>query len=173
MMPKKRQEITTLATLRRAAPFMALAALLASATACTAASPVNSAGEVSSLAGRPVKVAAGPAGGGEFLVRRLGRGARRHRLPPSSFAPAETGGHEQRHRYSFHCRGARYQLSGIAAASASRVSFLCINLVSPSMGAEGIEVMDSANGGGTAHFAGRRRIATNGARLRCRGTAPG
>ena len=41
------------------------------------------------------------------------------------------------------------------------------------MGAEGIEVMDSANGGGTAHFAGRRRIATNGARLRCRGTAPG
>lgn len=66
------------------------------------------------------------------------------------------------HRYPFRCRGANYQLSGIVAASASRVSFLCIDTVSSSMGSEGIEVMDSANGGRTVQFAGRRQIASNG-----------
>ena len=290
-----------LATLRRVAPFLALATLLASATACTAASPVRPAGQVSSLAERSVKPVAGPAGfqpaaasfwsadsgavlggtgcrprhscqlrlavtssGGArwrflklpgarlpfpgwvaragrilFASRQLGwwlagqklrytrdggehwrslslggsvdamavsagiayavislpvggRPAELFRSPAGRAAWARVGhltaavamsslavsgravwfgggNHvwatadgESWHRYSFRCRGPRYQLSGIAAASASRVSFLCINLVSPSMGTEGIEVMDSANGGRTAHFAGRRWIASNG-----------
>jgi photosystem II stability/assembly factor-like uncharacterized protein len=56
------------------------------------------------------------------------------------------------HKYSFRCPGADYRLSGIAAASGSRVVFLCTN-------AEGMfhtnkEVLRSINGGRTEHLTG-------------------
>ena len=65
-------------------------------------------------------------------------------------------------RYPFRCRGARYQPYGntlassgpIAAASASRVKFLCID-TDFNTGEEGMEVMSSSNGGRTTHLAGR------------------
>ncbi len=66
------------------------------------------------------------------------------------------------HRYPFRCRGTRYQLAGIAAASAARVSFLCIDTTSPSTATEGIEVMNSADGGRTLRFAGRHWVTSNG-----------
>jgi len=57
------------------------------------------------------------------------------------------------HKYPFTCPGADYGLSGIAAASPSRVAFLCAN-------AEGMfhtakEVLQSVNGGKTEHLTGR------------------
>jgi hypothetical protein len=56
------------------------------------------------------------------------------------------------HKYPFTCPGADYGLSGIAAASPSRVAFLCAN-------AEGMfhtakEVLHSVNGGKTEHLTG-------------------
>jgi photosystem II stability/assembly factor-like uncharacterized protein len=69
----------------------------------------------------------------------------------------------QWHKYPFSCPGARYELSGIAAASRSHVVFLCTD-------AHGVfqtdkAVLRSVNGGRTEHLAGQAptRGDTNGA----------
>ena len=57
------------------------------------------------------------------------------------------------HKYSFACPGAYYGLQSIAAASRSRVLFLCAG--DAGTGCEDKELLASANGGRTEHLAGR------------------
>lgn len=58
------------------------------------------------------------------------------------------------HRYQFRCPGgAYYELSSIAAASSSHVTFLCTG--NAGMGQEDKELLSSANGGRTMHLVGR------------------
>lgn len=59
------------------------------------------------------------------------------------------------HRYRFGCAGAGYALTGIAAASAARVRFLCTNSADFNTAEEGMEIMTSANAGRTERLAGR------------------
>lgn len=60
------------------------------------------------------------------------------------------------HQYSFRCPGAFYGLTSIAAASASRVVFLCTSSADFNTAAEGIEVLRSTDGGRTVQLAGRK-----------------
>lgn len=60
------------------------------------------------------------------------------------------------HNLPFACTGSHYGLTSIAAATASRVDFLCTNTANFDTASEGMEVMASADGGKTEHLAGRK-----------------
>ncbi len=59
-------------------------------------------------------------------------------------------------RFRFACAGASYFLTSIAAATLSRVAFLCTNTADFNTASEGIEVMLSVNGGKTERLTGRK-----------------
>jgi hypothetical protein len=59
-------------------------------------------------------------------------------------------------RFRFACAGASYFLTSIAAATLSRVAFLCTNTADFNTASEGIEVMLSVNGGRTERLTGRK-----------------
>lgn len=60
------------------------------------------------------------------------------------------------HQYPLRCPGAFYGLTSIAAASASRVVFLCTNSADFNTASEGIEILRSTDGGRTVQLTGRK-----------------
>jgi photosystem II stability/assembly factor-like uncharacterized protein len=59
-------------------------------------------------------------------------------------------------KFRFACAGTSYGLTSIAAATPSRVAFLCTNTADFNTASEGIEVMLSVNGGRTERLTGRK-----------------
>ena len=59
-------------------------------------------------------------------------------------------------KFRFACAGTSYFLTSIAAATPSRVAFLCTNTADFNTASEGIEVMLSVNGGRTERLTGRK-----------------